>query len=888
MDQFDATKMFDLFDKFDLPARARQLIVEGFNRPARWTEPTPVKAPAGLCCPKMGIVINTADALEKKAAFSYLFDKNVMGYLDSPFQLHVEYRGKSDKKVQQNFAQGFLVITPVGFFWDEWMSFGRQIASCKSNPYKFTRDGDVVRCPPREEAAQALGIKYRLRSERDLNEVSIRNFEYLRSYLVDEVVVPPWFRSELREYFELNGYSTLHELREAFPSRSKDDFYAAIADGIITTDLSMEFVREEHTFLVFSDQETLESYQLARPLAFASPRRDWSEWRFRTGQKLYLSGNPFTIISAGSLELTLQAADGVDCVRLKTRQVLNDLRAGTILLADEQTEEADPLYLESEWRYASEKERENALRKIELLERWEAGERTKEVQEYSDRSYRTWRKIKADSQINGTDLVADFLPKWSLKGNRSVRIDLRVQKAMEDIIKKNYDKVIGRGKWSVFGDLCRELEKEGLSVSKQTFLKFIVKTRSFERDIRREGRKAAYQTKPFYWTLDRETPVHGDFPMQMAHIDHTPLEVKVISSDMGVPLVQPILTLIMCAFSRRVLGFYLSLISARYISCLAAVLDMIKRYGKVPVGLIFDGGSEFGGLDFGNMCRHLRIDQQSRPASACRYGSILERGFEVLQDDLIHQLIGNTKIYENYRQITPENDPKKTARFTLPQLHAALEEYFFEIYDTRSHGTLMTSPRAKFELELDRTGKRLHRTRTIDSCIPMAFPSVRGQTRTIDCQRGIRTNYGCYRNPRLEHPQFHGLKVPVRYHPVNPKIVYAFVKNEWFPMHFMGQHFDLVDSGFKNIVGLEERLALQLPHRSSRHQSNMEASALIEKFNESATSEFDEMNVDALQEPNEPSYSEEDRVSEKDGVRSIEDEMAMLAQGGFLGTRHEQ
>ncbi|WP_321887220.1 hypothetical protein [Paraburkholderia bannensis] len=104
----------------------------------------------------------------------------------------------------------------------------------------------------------------------------------------------------------------------------------------------------------------------------------------------------------------------------------------------------------------------------------------------------------------------------------------------------------------------------------------------------------------------------------------------------------------------------------------------------------------------------------------------------------------------------------------------------------------------------------------------------------------------------------------------------------------MGQHFDLVDSGFKNIVGLEERLALQLPHRSSRHQSNMEASALIEKFNESAVSEFDEMNVDALQEHNEPSYSEEGRVSEKEGVRSIEDEMAMLAQGGFLGTRHEQ
>ncbi|MFP6560697.1 hypothetical protein WJ542_20695 [Paraburkholderia sp. B3] len=55
-----------------------------------------------------------------------------MGYLDSPFQLHVEYRGKGGKKVQQNFAQGFLVTTSEGFIsatpllmvptWSNWKS----------------------------------------------------------------------------------------------------------------------------------------------------------------------------------------------------------------------------------------------------------------------------------------------------------------------------------------------------------------------------------------------------------------------------------------------------------------------------------------------------------------------------------------------------------------------------------------------------------------------------------------------------------------------------------------------------------------------------------------------------------------------------------------------
>ncbi|NUX57668.1 DDE-type integrase/transposase/recombinase [Paraburkholderia youngii] len=897
MRKFDAEVMFELFETHSLPARTRELIVEGFRQPARWTTVTPYRAPADLPCPKMGFVIHAANPLERKAAIMYQFRNDVFGYLDSPFALHVKYEGKGKRPVQFNWPNGFLLITAGGFIWEDWAPFSSLVAQCKSKPGRFVRDGDVVRSPPLEEAARRLGLEYRLRSDLDLDPLACRNREFLRSYLVDAVSTPAWFRSELREYFRINAYGTLEELRQDLPHRTVDDFHAAIANGELTADLSRAFVLDADIFMVFRDAQSMDAYRQSGLWAEAhAASYRWEPDDFSSGTRVFISGNPFTIVSRGNLELVLQPDQGGQLISMRHAVVEAAVRKGTLIVEQQPASARDPLRLDSPLRFASTQDVDEANAKLALLEKWEVGTRTTEVTQYSDRSYRTWRRLREDAIAHGIDPTIALLSGRHDRGNRTPRLDAQVEKIVCRVIKTRFDDLKGRGKWSVFGDLKNELKDNGLEeISKQTFLRRVLKAASVRTVALREGRKAAYQAQPFYWWLERDTPVHGDFPMQWVHIDHTPLEIEVVSEETGEGLGRPTLTLVVCAFSRRVIGFYLALLSPRYISCMAAVLDMIRRTGRVPDGIIYDGGAEFFSVDFEGLLSFLRVERHPRKCSAPRDGALLERMFGFTQTMLIHQLDGNTKARRNIRQMTRETDPSGHAKYTLAELYDGLEEIFCDIYEKRRHGTLLMSPAAKFEAGLERSGQRLHRLKRFEDCIPHAFPSVRGHTRTIDAQRGVRANYGQYHNARLESPMFHGLVVPTKYHPLDPKVIYVFVGNEWIPMILGKDDGTWQASTFFNMAHLEERRMLESLTRDSQSDANMRVSRLIAQMESSANDDVDLDQVTpepalphhvGADNPPAVSVGEEGAGARDSRDSALVETMKGLLAGGYRGARY--
>lgn len=897
MKKFDSGVMFELFETHSLPARTRELIVEGFRQPARWTTPTPFRAPADLPCPKMGFVIHAANPLERKAAIMYLFRDDVLGYLDSPFALHVKYEGKGKRPVQFNWPNGFLLITAGGFIWEDWAPFSSLVAQCKSKPRRFVRDGDVIHSPPLEEAARRLGIEYRLRSDLDLDPVACRNREFLRSYLVDAVSTPAWFRSELREYFRINAYGTLEELRQALPHPTAGDFHAAIANGDLTADLSRAFVLDPEIFMVFRDAPAMDSYRQSGLWAQAhAASYRWEPEDFSSGTRVFISGNPFTIVSRGNLELVLQPEQGDQLVSMRHAAVEAAVRKGTLIVAPQPASVRDPLRLDSPLRFASTKDADEANKRLDLLEKWEAGIRTTEVTQYSDRSYRTWRAKREEAIAHGVDTTVALLSARHARGNRTPRLDAQVEEIITRILKTRFDDLKGRSKWSVFGDLRNELKDKGLDeISKQTFLRRVLAAQSVRTVAMREGRKAAYQAQPFYWWLERDTPVHGDFPMQWVHIDHTPLEVEVISEETGEGLGRPTLTLMVCAFSRRVVGFHLALLSPRYISCMAAVLDMIRRTGRVPDGIIYDGGAEFFSIDFKGVLSFLRIEGRPRKCSAPRDGALLERMFGFTQTMLIHQLDGNTKARRNLRQLTRETDPSGHAKYTLAELYDGLEEVFCDIYEKRRHSTLLMSPAMKFETGLERSGQRLHRLKRVEDCIPHAFPSVRGHTRTIDAQRGVRANYGQYHNSRLESAMFHGLVVPTKYHPLDPKVIYVFVRNEWIPMILGKDDGTWQASTFFNMAHLEEQRMLESLTRDSQCDANMRVSRLLGQMEAAAR---DDVDVDpATPDQALPEHSSVANLPAASGAEDVPgsgsnrdsalvETMKELLAGGYRGARY--
>jgi putative transposase len=186
--------------------------------------------------------------------------------MDSPFELHVTYQGKNKRPVQYNWTQGFLVITPSEIDLDDWYPLSSLIAQCKSNPGRFKREGAEVTSPPLEAAARALKIVYRLRKAEEIDAVTARNHDYLRSYLVDGAKPPIGFRSELADFFRSSAFATLEELKAAVPRRDVDAFNCAIANGLIIADFSSAFVGDSSRFMVFRDQQSMETYRQAHVL----------------------------------------------------------------------------------------------------------------------------------------------------------------------------------------------------------------------------------------------------------------------------------------------------------------------------------------------------------------------------------------------------------------------------------------------------------------------------------------------------------------------------------------------------------------------------------------------------------------------------------------------
>ncbi|WP_425335147.1 hypothetical protein [Nostoc punctiforme] len=82
-----------------------------------------------------------------------------------------------------------------------------------------------------------------------------------------------------------------------------------------------------------------------------------------------------------------------------------------------------------------------------------------------------------------------------------------------------------------------------------TFCSRIKQRSGYEQTKKRLGSRAAYQQSAFYWKLNLTTPPHGDRPWEIAHIDHTQVDVELVCSRTGRNLGRLWATLLVDAYS---------------------------------------------------------------------------------------------------------------------------------------------------------------------------------------------------------------------------------------------------------------------------------------------------------------------------------------------------
>ena len=310
---------------------------------------------------------------------------------------------------------------------------------------------------------------------------------------------------------------------------------------------------------------------------------------------------------------------------------------------------------------------------------------------------------KADA-LYGSGYVG-LLPKTRMRGNSTSKLPEASKQLMATIIREDYETHRQKSifaSWSALDIACRD---QGLiAPSYETFRHSVHGQAGHSQTLRRMGPRAAYQQEPFYWELELKTPRHGDRPFEIAHVDHTELDVELVCSLTGRNLGRPWLSLLTDAFSRRVLAFTLSFDPPSYRACMMIIRECVGRHNRLPQ--IFVPSGDWSGIrqrlfrdDLGKIRMH-----QEEPA-ACK-GTLwlsCRAPIRYLQLSVYPQ---PARQHSDHRQVnqaarasTPSANPYGTRRFARSAGMLSLRDFCISL----DHPALGQSPADAVQTEMMNT-----------------------------------------------------------------------------------------------------------------------------------------------------------------------------------------
>ncbi|GHO92676.1 hypothetical protein KSF_027240 [Reticulibacter mediterranei] len=398
----------------------------------------------------------------------------------------------------------------------------------------------------------------------------------------------------------------------------------------------------------------------------------------------------------------------------------------------------------------------------------------------SRRSVQRWWRAYQQAKVERECGFLGLLDRVAARGNRTERIEPASLQLLETALQAHYAAPQSKSATAVYRLYREQCAKQGLPpVSERTFYRVRAQFATNEVEAKRRGRRAAYTSQPFSW-IDQTAPRHGERPFALAHLDHTKLDIILVSSLTGKPLDRPYATFLTDAYSRRILACYLTYDPPSYRSVMMALRICVQHHQRLPQECLVDRDPEFGSVYFETLLTWYGVTKKERPPAQPRVGSVVERLFGTTTTQFLHQLLGNTQASRHPRQMTREIDPRRLAVWTLERFSARLPEYVYEVYDQLDHPALSQSPREAFAQGMALAGMRLHRLIPYSEEFPiLTCPTTRTGHAKLDASRGIVVNGLRYWNPLMRGASDTGRPVPVRYEPFNMGLVYAFVDGQW-------------------------------------------------------------------------------------------------------------
>lgn len=368
-------------------------------------------------------------------------------------------------------------------------------------------------------------------------------------------------------------------------------------------------------------------------------------------------------------------------------------------------------------------------------------------------------------------------------------IDSRREELIEKAIKLGWK---GRAAsiasaWRKLNELCI---KEGVETpSKKTITARLKQISDKERYSLKYGAEAAEQK---YGA--RPGKLKTTHPLEWVQMDHTQVDLIIVSEGDRKPLGRPWLTILIDKHTRVILGYYLALHSPSTVSVSCAIthavlpkkqfLERLSRseisypfYG-VPKTIHMDNAKEFKTSGLQKACDKNRIKPSWRPYGRKHYGGHVERLIGTMMTSHVHFLPGATMSNPQQRKgIDSEKESalsfKDFCRWFVGEValyhgtkHSALEgspaqewnKYFIENPNGACHPALISDPH-QFRLDF----------------MPEKLRNI--------CNRGVSLFNLLYWSPLLKLYIGHK-KAPIKYDPFSLKVVWIFLNGEYVPLTF--------------------------------------------------------------------------------------------------------
>lgn len=679
-----------IFDRLGTPQAGRELV-----RKARIMGPSrEVKSRGGnvitlISSRKMQHEIRTESRhIEYAAAIMKEFDSNVLEYYAQPSLLKLDLFDDCGELHRISHYPDFLEIREDGFYLEEWKSEEKLQRLSEKQPYRYVKSNDGLWLSPQIEKQLAdIGIRYRIHSGNEINRRRLNNYQHLAEYFDPTAEPCPETTVErLRSALAEHGALTIFELREAPFNFSSDELFKAIADHLVVTDLDRDDLTDSRNCKIYRDH-TLREFIAAQVRTSKAPAQDRFVIDIHPGASFRYESQNLTIALIGAKSVTVTSDDGKS-FELETQWLTEAISSGqAVSTSPDQSGRLDlTRYSEAQLRVALKR---NAILQSDRREKL-----------ISDRTVRRWSRSKKIAQSMGGNEVIALIPKHTERGNRTPRLSDLQASLMRSVFNEHWV----NNKATNYSACHRFLESACLledvkPPSLPTLIDFIKKNQTDKSVRSRYGKRITYQQSQWVDVLYADTPTHGSRPFQSVHIDHTQIDIEVISRKTGAPLGRPWLSIAIDAYTRRVVGLYLTFDPPSYVSVMMVVRDMVRRFERLPEMIVTDNGRDFMSTAFEHFLMLMGVHLRFRPAGQPRHGAVLERIFGSLHSQYIHNLAGNTKLTKNVRTLTGTHLPAKLAQWTLQDLYYGIQHWATEYYDEEVHPALHESPRGNPPLE---------------------------------------------------------------------------------------------------------------------------------------------------------------------------------------------